>query len=650
VSAIVGIFRTGDYPGPDPAAEGILAGMRQRGTARTQIWHGDGVTLGVGRFPWELEPDFSGPVLVLVDPDVVVAADARLIYHEDLRRKLKGKGVDPLGPSSSHLIAAAYRAWGPNCAEHLEGEFGFLLWDREKKRAFCSRDFLGKRPIYYAARKECLVVASTIGGVVSHPDVPDELNILSIAAAAAGMNAAGPETCYAAVQTLGPASEMIWRAGRVSGPRRHWTPVLSGEGTPSEAEAAEQLRELLINAVRERLAVTGDTTVWLSGGWDSPAVFAAGQEAVRRGAPGHLLPVSISYPVGDPGREDELIQAIAARWNSPVHWIDIGDICLFDSPSDRTRTRDEPFRHIYQRWNEALAGGTRDQGSRVALDGNGGDQIFAVSPVFLADLFASGHWLSLRREWRALGGDGFRSLFQFAIQPALPRSVTSLITQVRGGRPLPGYVERRVPTWITPSIAGELVERDRDHLPRPSPWGAAAAESAWVWESWFVQRAIVHQATAALGRGVEARSPLADRRVVEFGLARPRSERASGGETKRLLRASMRGLLPEHVLARRPHRTGTTDGFSHDQVTRSFLPNQSRLLAGRPCLQEIGIMNTEAFRRAAKAYRHRSQADLRVALLYTYFAEEWLQRRKAEESPEPLRTNPRPMEKVPSLI
>lgn len=626
MSAILGIFSATPQEGSDPSVDPMLNRMSRRGNDRREVWTGGGATLAVSRYSWELEQDFSGRILLVVEPDLVVAADATILYRDDLLRRLNAAGVPPSGTTSSHLIAAAYRAWGEHCTSRLEGDFAFILWDRRARRTLCSRDFLAKRPLYYAETPAGLVVASTIGGLVEHHHVSDELEPAAIAAAAAGMNAAGPETCYRAVRVVPGASDLSWTQGHRAGPTRHWEPTVREDDSLSFEEAAEHLGDLLTEAVRERLAQSGPSTVWMSGGWDSPAVFAAGQShlaSTRSHRP--LTPVSISYPPGDPGREDELITEIAARWNVPVHWVDINTIPLFDSAA---ATTDEPFRHLYEHWNRALARGTRASGSRIALDGNGGDQVFQVSPVYLADLLRQGRWLELRQDWRALGGRGFKPFFRTAIQPNLPEPLLRAAAVLRGGRRLPHYGERWTPGWLVPEFVRRsgLIERERAHLPEAGG-SRAAAECAWYWKSPFFHRVLAHLAGFALEHGVELRSPLADRRIVEFGLSRPRVERASGMETKRLLRRAMVGLLPDNVLAPRVARTGTTNGFSHREMTTWFPVLLDELLSEPMRLEELGIVSAAAFREAAGRYRSRNQAELRVALFCTYQTERWLRAR-----------------------
>src|SRR5690242_19500636 len=140
--------------------------MRASADDRFAIWRGAGALLAVARHPWEMALSFSGDALVLVEDDLAVAADASVYYCDDLRAALARAHVGVTGPSASHLILAAYRAWGADCAAHLEGDFAFVVWDAKSRTVVAARDFSGKRTLYYSSQShggggERLVLAST---------------------------------------------------------------------------------------------------------------------------------------------------------------------------------------------------------------------------------------------------------------------------------------------------------------------------------------------------------------------------------------------------------------------------------------------------------------------------------------------------------
>jgi asparagine synthase (glutamine-hydrolysing) len=607
----------------------MLRAMPARGDAdRAGVWSSTAAALGVSRLEWELGDDYSGSVHVLAESGLVLAADATLCYRDDLRRRLALHGVTPTGDTSSHLILAAYRAWGTECPRALEGEFAFVLWDVARGQALCSRDFLGRRPFFYADIGGSLVTASTIGAILAHPGCDRELNLVNLAATAAGLLwSAGSDTAYRAIQVLPAAGTLVWSGGPVRQPTRHWTtPEGSDAGSPLDS-AAEELRELLRCSVAERLASRGTTTVWMSGGWDSTTVFGAGK-ALLRDEPGgrSLLPVSISYPEGDPGREDELIASVAAFWDSPVHWLDIDRIPLLESLDARAAAADEPPLHLYEPWNRALARGSRAGDSRVALDGCGGDHLFQVSDIYLADLLRRGSLGRLSRELRGKRRHGVPYLLRYAVEPLLPPGVSRLTRAMMGWSTRGHYLERPLPAWVRSDFAARhrLAERDRSFLLPGNARSLADAENRCYLTAPMFAAGASYMSGALLEEGIEARSPLLDRRIVEFALRRPVEERAAGAETKLLLRRAATGLLPPAVLAPRTRRTGVTSGYSSREMRRHYPALFGEVFESPLLLAEFGIVEPQVLRQSVDDYLSRGGDYLRVALFHALKTEMWL--------------------------
>lgn len=632
MSGVLAVFAPAGSPTPRETAAAMLERMRRRGADRSEVWQDGAATLGVARSAWEMEAGFSGDVLVAREGGLAAAADATLYYRDDLLRALAAAGVPPTGETASHLILAAYRAWGERCPERLEGDFAFVLWDGERRRLVCGRDFGGKRPLFHAEVGGAVLVASTISAVLVHPRCPAELNLAAIAADAAALLAEPRETCRRAVERV-PAGSTLVADERGTRVFPHWTiPPVRDRGGGNFAAGAEELRHLLRRATEERLAPAGPTSVWLSGGWDSTAVFAAGENLLRGRAEGkHLHAISVSYPPGDPGHEDELIEAVVEHWGAPVLWLDIADIPVFDHPLQRAAERDEPLAHAFEMFNRALAGGSRAAGARVAWDGTGGDQLFQVSNVYLADLLRTGRWRSLRREWRAKGmaGSGYRTFFRWAVQPNLPSPILPLATFLRGGRPLRDVLERPFPDWFAPRFLAEhgLRERERRSRLRRTGSSRAAHETRWYLAYAFFPRIFAYVARLALEAGVEIRSPLYDRRIVDFAASRPVAERSLGRETKRLLREAGRGLLPDEVLAPRAKRTGTTGAYFDRALRQRNAEFIDAAFRAPLRLAELGMVDATLLRRRWDDFLRSGEGNLGLNLYLTLQTELWLRAR-----------------------
>ena len=628
MSGIVGVFGS---PSPlrDEQIARMISAMAPRGTDRMEVWREEDVVLAVSRYEWEMDPEFSGSTLLAKDDRFVVAADASLYYRRQLEEELQRQGIVPKGNGTADLLLAAFRAWGEKATEQLDGDYAFVVWDRQEKRAIAIREFAGKRPLHYAVLGRELVIASSIQGVVAHPRCPEELNEEIVAGTVAGLIlSAGPDTVYKAVQSLPNGYQIGWSRKGAEEAVRFWDPPVGQDlSTLGHDEAALHLRELLVTAAEARMHQSGPSTVWMSGGWDSTAVFATAQVAARKNGFPLPKPISVSYPKDDPGREDEWISAVADRWESSVHWLDIADIPFFDDREEEMAgRRDEPYAHLYEYWNGALAKGSFAAGSRIALDGNGGDQLFQNSDIFLADLFRQGKWASLAREWPTRNRGGAKAFFIQVIQPNLGPRTHRAVERLLPGRRLRNYLERSFPEWMNRGFVSKhrLVAKDLTFLARPLDTSLAEREIDWYFTCLFVSRAFARLSTLALEQGVELRSPLSDRRVIEFALSRPWWERSSGVETKRLLRTAMKDLIPAEVLAPRPHRTGVTSGYSHKAMMTVFPELIGRLQSSPLILEEMGIIRSAPFYEAARAYENGKDFATRVGLYYTLQTELWL--------------------------
>lgn len=623
MSAIVGVFTHARESVREDVARRALAAMAARGSAVSHVASWGEATLAIASDPWEAEACGDSHPAVACDGGIIVVADAALYYRTDLRRALRVANARPSGTTAAHWILAAYRAWGDQCATRIEGDFAFVVWDSRARRVLAARDIGATRTLFYAETRDGLLVASTVAGLVA-AGVDPALNLAHLGEVAAGLALDEASTCVTSVARI-PAAHSLTREGdgcaRVAA---HWhPPTFESGGRLTLEDGAVALRELLAQAVAERLDHARPTSVWLSGGWDSPAVFGPAMVATR-GDIDRVRAVSITYPVGDPGREDDFISSILRRWGATAHWIDSADISLLENLRVGASLRDEPFAHVFEHWNRALARGSRSVGSRVALHGNGGDQLFQVSLVYLADLVRQGRFVSVARECRARGVRDARTLFRWAIQPLLPPVALEAAALIRAGRPLRGYLDRDVPAWIDPGFARQhgLRERARRTPARRAGETFAAVESRYYLTSPYFPRVYACVGSLAREEGVEIRSPLMDPRVIAFAAERPREERASKQETKRVLRAAMRGIVPDDVLAPRRTRTGTTGRL----FARALRAAGSDLVADatrHSCLADLGIIDPAALARGWRDWQTTQDGNLGVALFLTLQTEFW---------------------------
>ena len=640
MTAIVGVFGPEVSGDDDSVARRMLDRMRPRAGQHVLVRAAPGGMLGASRASWELLQSNASEWLVADDGQHVVVADATLYYKDDLAARLRAAGCQLAGPTVGDMVIAAYRTWGADCADHLEGDFSFILWDRLNREVLFARDMVGLRPLYYAERGGTLVIASTMHGVAEHPLIATSVNPVGVARLINYFHDASDETCLEHVRVVRAGETLLRRADGASGAGHsartvaRWLPPQVATAPKGDIDAAAaQLRGLLIEAVEQRLAGDGPTTVWLSGGYDSTAVFAAGNHALsERGAPGQSLDaVSMSYPVGDPGREDEIISSVAAFWKKGVHWKHVDRVPLLHSDYETAAAaRDSAFTQVYEMFNRTLARGNRELGSRVALSGIGGDELFSVSGRYLTDLFWSGRWIALTSDWRRQRGATMRGFFDRVIRPGMPASLRRAIGIARTGGPMGGYFDRPLVPWMSDRFAREhgLLETEWRATPTGGYRRLAAEEAHYM----LTDRLFPHIRTSVSeivrDEGVEQRTPLYDRRVVEFAVSRPLHERASGVETKLLLRRAMHGLLPQNVTAPRRVRTGSALAYLKRSLLTECRPALEHVFAGSLALADLGIIDPIALRTSLAHFLNTADAMLGLHLFDTFQAELWVRAKR----------------------
>ncbi len=610
----------------EPEVRAMLAAMADRGAERRAVVSREGAVVGVTRDAWQSGTAFAGQTLVGEAGDLIVVADASVYYRDDLRRALRDGGQPEESEEPSALILAAYRAWGDAAPARLEGDFAWLVWDRQRARLCAARDFSASRPLHYALIDGTLVVASSVAGVLAHPRCPRTVNLPNVGAVAAGLFADAEQTAWEAVRSVPAGHTLTWSAKEGVRVTRHWTvpEIETGRG-PAFEEAAVELRRLLQAAAAERTVPNRETGVWLSGGYDSTAIYACTLQAIREsGADNGVRPVSVQYPKGDAGYEDDYIQAVTDQWGQPTRFLPIESIPFFDRPVERALTRTEPFAHPYEMFNRALARTSRSEGARVALVGKGGDELFSTTSYYIADLLRRGRLVAFAREWMRRPGKSVWSFVHYAVAPSLPLRVRKAAAVVRGGRPLHHYLDRVVPAWIRPDFLRKhrIVEHEEAHTPRVPRGGVSANEAHWALSYAFNARVFQEVADIALSEGVEIRTPIFDARVIAFALSRPREERAAGTQTKYLLRRAMRGLLPDGVLAARRTRTGVTTTYMANAMTDALDAQLTAVLAA-PVLDAAGVIDGAAFREAWASGTARAGGLGGLSLFLTLQAELW---------------------------
>src|SRR6185295_3268895 len=68
--------------------------------------------------------------------------------------------------SDTEVLLHAYRVWGPQCLERLNGMFAFAVYDANTQSVFAARDRFGEKPLYVLETDSTIYLSSELKALV----------------------------------------------------------------------------------------------------------------------------------------------------------------------------------------------------------------------------------------------------------------------------------------------------------------------------------------------------------------------------------------------------------------------------------------------------------------------------------------------------
>jgi asparagine synthase (glutamine-hydrolysing) len=485
--------------------------------------------------------------------------NGELYNYLELRDVLKAKGEVFHTDSDSEVLLRAYMVWGEACLDRFLGMFAFLIWDDREKRLFAARDRFGIKPLYYVATGEGVAFASEIKQLLGLAGGSTHMNVARVYDfLASGISDHTGETMFEGVNQLRGGECVTIDASRSwTGhiePRR-WYALLDPQDrlSVSEREAGRRFRDLFTDAVRIHLRSDVPVGSCLSGGLDSSSIVSLMSEMLA-GEGARVNTVSACYAEKSVD-EKPFMEEVVAKTGAIPHYIFPRAEDVFARAADITWHQDEPFgsTSIFAQW--CVFEEARRQGIKVMLDGQGADEQLAGYHTgfhyYMADLARRGRWLMLIRtmgERRMMHDASIAEQIQRFVIPLLPVQLANMLRRQQqaivhhdwlGSDMLRSQQQRAGAFQLSADLLGLPPVTDIATLCYTMTYGSN------------LQMLLHWEDRNSMAHSIEARVPFVDHRLIEYNLALGNDHKIVGGDTKRVLREAMAGILPEKVRRRR---------------------------------------------------------------------------------------------------
>lgn len=496
--------------------------------------------------------------------DLHVVVNGELYGYKAIREGLRQKGYRFKTESDSEIALHLYDECGVSFVDHLRGEYALVISDRRSGELIAVRDRFGIKPLFYAAIDGEIVFASEIKALLALgiPACWDAAGVMSELA-----SVRGHATMFENIRQVPPGCMVIAKDGHIR-IEQYWDNVYPTEAAlnddkRSEAEIVSGFRNVLDDAVAERLTADVEVACYLSGGLDSSAVLGLAQAKLDR-------PIR-AFTIAFEGAFDEspLAQRTAAFTGSNYEPIPVSPQDLGDALSDAIWHSEKPIFNANTVAKYLLSRAVRDAGIKVVFTGEGSDEMLAGYIFERRDLMLYG------------GGYKSESERQRAIADLIERNPLSKSLMFPTGANASGceLVREAIgfcPSWIegiSKQFVGlsEFLSADAPGVSAlDQPYATMLSEldvpgrilgrdavnaSMYAWQKTMMVNFIltVLADRMEMAHSIEGRVPFLDHHVAEYAAGLPVPYKIRETTEKYVLREATKDVITPELYARQKH-------------------------------------------------------------------------------------------------
>lgn len=315
-----------------------------------------------------------------------IVFNGEIYNYKELRTELEALGHSFQSHCDTEVLLAAYKAWGVDALQHLNGMWAFSIYDVTQNILFCARDRTGVKPFYFVNTDEYFAFASEIKTLVETKGISQkELNHKAIWDYLVwGIIENEENSFWKDVFELKPSHYLIknLRDGNLQ-QHKYYNPMYGKSkgafATDSKQTYVTKIRQKLDTAVQRRLNSDVPVGVSLSGGMDSSAICAIAQIAYQQQYGKNISAYTVSFPGYV---DDETSHAEKVAQNSKVNWNKVRpeDKISREVLEKMVYYQDLPFLSISLYSHFKLIEKVAADGITVFLEGQGGDELFSGYP------------------------------------------------------------------------------------------------------------------------------------------------------------------------------------------------------------------------------------------------------------------------------
>ena len=450
--------------------------------------------------------------------------NGELYNTNDLRTTLRARGYTFIGHSDTEVLLTSYLEWGEAAVTRLNGIFAFAVWDEARQELFMARDRMGVKPLFYVALENGFLFASELKALLVHPQVQPEVKTEGLAELLLiGPGRTPGHGVFADVHELKPGYALTYnRDGLKIG--QYWK-LAPAKHMDDPETTINNVRDLLADTVNRQLVSDVPICTLLSGGLDSSAITAIAAPELFSTQGQTLHTYSVDFAGNDrffrtnsfqPDLDTHWVGYVSDYLKTQHHYVTIDHAALIQGIDQALYARDLPGMADID-LSLLLFCREIKKDFTVAVSGECADEIFGGYPWYY--------------EENALARESFPWIRHLEVKLSL------LAPELR--------VKLRAEEYLRERFKEAVVEAP--FLPDEPLADQKMRQMFYLNLTRWMPTLLDRKDRMSMYTGLEVRVPFCDHRLVEYVYNIPWSLKNYGGKRKGILRAALKGLLPEDV-------------------------------------------------------------------------------------------------------
>jgi asparagine synthase (glutamine-hydrolysing) len=492
-------------------------------------WIGDNA--GFGCCHMIVYPGQENEKLPLETGDLVFTANAHLTNRDELLQKLQLDKKQFETTPDSYIILEAFKKWAGDCVHQLEGDYVFAAWNKVSKELFIATDHIGFKPLYYYDTTDRFVFCSEIKGIEAVKTTTNYFDEQSLVECF--FKNGDPRSTYNKEIKRLCGGNTLQLSGTACSINKYWSLDPTGKyHFKSFQECAENVREMIFNAVTRRLNPERPIGITLSGGLDSSSV-ACMLSAVLQKKNKPLYAFSSVQPAAFKNAkrsERHYIEAVGKHCPNLVQeYVTAEERGPFDD-LEKAFDHDESFSNIFHYMDDALRQAAAKKNVGILYSGFGGD--FLVSKKGSEVIYRAVNDLRFRTAWQLL--KKMRSKQDKSLWNVLR---SEYITYTPAARFYRKSTYLRIEDYLQPG----LLKRQKWYDTTTNEGTARVISSGKAGE-W-----VGMQDNSNAFYGISTATPLFDKNIAELLTDIPEEYFVHEGLKRSVIRVAMEGILPKEI-------------------------------------------------------------------------------------------------------